>query len=84
MYKSKFLTNIVPREICCLFPRTIDSEEITEYNLSGRLVVHNNSLFMKGERLYDEVMREAVQDKKNPFQSQLLVLSRHKSKNISL
>ena len=60
MYKLNYHTHLIPDGIIAIFPcpgPTTETETIDV--LSERLVTEANSMFVKGKRLYSEVMNEA-------------------------
>ena len=60
LYKTKYQTYLVPYGIKEMFPGTI-TEHSETMALSERLATEVNSMFVKGKRLYTEVMAEAAE-----------------------
>ena len=60
LYKTKFQTHLVPCGIKEMFPGSI-TEHSEIMALSERLATEVNSMFVKGKRLYSEVMDEAAE-----------------------
>ena len=57
MYKTKYLTSLIPIAITKLFSNNTQGQSVEL--LSERLTTQVNSIFVKGERLYNEICEES-------------------------
>ena len=57
MYKTKYLTSLIPIAITNLFGNNTQGQSVEI--LSERLIIQVNSIFVKGERLYNEICEES-------------------------